>query len=109
MSARDEQLELQAMGDRFQTALHAAGSFVAGVRAQRDKAYSKLRTYKNQQSALVANQRLLKLEYKELKSKYDAVKRDLEAVQTANDRACEEINILQSALSHARSGFVVRS
>lgn len=74
---RTEALELQALGDRFEQAVYGAGRFVASAVEQRNKAYAKLRAYKAQQHGLVQNQRLLKLEYKELKAKYDTAVREL--------------------------------
>jgi hypothetical protein len=83
---RTEATELQALGDRFEQAVYGAGKLIRGVLDSRKKAYDKLRAYKAQQHGLVQNQRLLKLEYKELKTKYDALLRDYVAAQDALER-----------------------
>jgi chromosome segregation ATPase len=99
MTRKSEALDLQILGDSFDVAVQHAGRVVAKSLDQRDRAYSKLRAYKAQQRGLVTNQRLLKLEYKELRDKYTKLQAEFLAQLDDFARLTEALNKANDALS----------
>lgn len=98
---QNELVELSTLGDSFRR-------FILRVIEQRDTAYIKLRAYKSQQSGLVANQRLLKLEYKELKTKYDNTLRRLLKADAENSVLAKVIEEKNRRLDALLSGGALK-
>lgn len=62
---------ITAAGDKFADGINELVDLLQESDAKVTRAYEKLRIYKNQHSQLVSKHRLQRLEYKELKAKYD--------------------------------------